>query len=222
MACYNCMVPYLCPEMPQRQKDALAYAVKEPLVYTNVQLRNWKAFQALGTHTIYLPGSYWSMMSLDFPVSIGAYKFPKSPEDPCVVHIQRTPCSPGLSNKDQYRAGRWELYTTKFETYEAHVRDLFGRVLGKAGFDADRDIQAITVNRWPHGYAYEYNSLFEPLDRPESERPCVIGRQPFGRITIANSDSGGAAYTNVAIDQAHRAVTEILARLAGSVPQTVE
>ena len=167
LACYNCMVPYLCPEMPQRQKDALAYAVKEPLVYTNVQLRNWKAFQALGTHTIYLPGSYWSMMSLDFPVSIGAYKFPKSPEDPCVVHIQRTPCSPGLSNKDQYRAGRWELYTTKFETYEAHVRDLFGRVLGKAGFDADRDIQAITVNRWPHGYAYEYNSLFEPLDRPE-------------------------------------------------------
>lgn len=222
MACYNCMVPYLCPEMSLRQKEALAYAVKEPLVYTNVLLRNWTAFQKLGMHEIYLPGSYYSMISLDFPVSIGDYKFPKSPDEPCIVHLQRTPCNPGLPNKDQYRAGRWELYTTPFETFENHVRDLFGRILSKGGFDAARDIEAITVNRWPHGYAYEYNQLFEPIDRPESERPCVIGRQPFGRITIANSDSGGAAYTNVAIDQAHRAVMEILASMSGTKLQTVE
>ena len=222
LACYNCMVPYLCPEMPEHQKAALAYAVKEPLVYANVQLRNWKAFQKLGTHQIYLPGGYWSAISLDFPVSMGKYKFPSSPEEPCIVHVQRTPCSPGLANKDQYRAGRWELYTTPFETFETHICDLFTRILAKGGFDAERDIEAITVNRWPHGYAYEYNRLFEPLERPDSERPCVVGQQPFGRITIANSDSGGAAYTNVAIDQGYRAVTEVLARMAGSISRTVE
>jgi spermidine dehydrogenase len=214
LACYNMAIPYMCPEMPDKQKEALAYAVKIPLVYTNVQIRNWKAFQKLGLSSIYAPGSYFSNIALDYPVSIGDYKFPRSPDESCVLHLLRTPCQPGLPCKDQYRAGRWELFTTKFETFEQHVRNQLGRMLSAGGFDPATDIEAITVNRWPHGYAYEYNRLFEPLDRPESDRPCVVGRQPFGRITIANSDSDGHAYTNTAIDQAHRAVQEIAAMRA--------
>jgi len=209
MACYNCVVPFMCQEMPEKQKAGLAYAVKQPLVYTNVQIRNWTAFQKLGIRYIYSPGGYFCSTTLDFPVSLGEYKFPSSPEESCLLHLVRTPCSPGLPCKEQFRAGRYELLTTPFETFERKIRDQLGRILGAGGFDPARDIQAITVNRWPHGYAYEYNSLFEPLDRPESERPCVIGRQPFGRITMANSDSDGHAYTNIAIDQAYRAVQEI-------------
>jgi spermidine dehydrogenase len=211
LACYNMVIPYLCPEMPDKQKEALAYAVKIPLVYTNVQIRNWKAFQKLGLSSIYAPGAYFSNIMLDFPVSMGGYKFPSSPDESCVLHLLRTPCKPGLPCKDQYRAGRWELFTTKFETFEQHVRDQLGRMLSAGGFDPTADIEAITVNRWPHGYAYEYNRLFEPLDQPAAERPCVIGRQPFGRITIANSDADGHAYTNIAIDQGHRAVKEVVA-----------
>jgi spermidine dehydrogenase len=211
LACYNMAIPYMCPEMPEKQKEALAYGVKIPLVYTNVQIKNWKAFQKLGIYQIYAPGAYFSNIALDYPVSMGSYKFSSSPDEPCVLHLLRTPCKHGLPCKEQYRAGRWELFTTKFETFEQQVRDQLGRMLGPGGFDPATDIEAITVNRWPHGYAYEYNRLFEPLDRPASERPCVIGRQSFGRITIANSDSDGHAYTNIAIDQAHRAVKEIIA-----------
>jgi spermidine dehydrogenase len=211
LACYNMAIPYLCPELPDKQKEALAYAVKIPLVYVNVQIKNWKSFQKLGLSSIYAPGSYFSNIALDYPVSMGGYNFPASPNEPCVLHLLRTPCQPGLSCKDQYRAGRWELFTTKFDTFELQVRDQLGRMLSAGGFDPAADIEAITVNRWPHGYAYEYNRLFEPLDRPDSERPCVIGRQPFGRITIANSDADGHAYTNIAIDQGHRAVRELIA-----------
>jgi spermidine dehydrogenase len=210
LAGYNMMIPYLCPEMSPRQKEALAYCVKMPLVYTNVQIRNWKAFQKLGISAIYAPGSYFSNITLDFPVSMGNYHYPSSPAESCLLHLLRVPCAPGLDCKDQYRAGRFELVTTTFETFERNLRDELGRALSAGGFDPIHDIEAITVNRWPHGYAYEYNELFEPLDRPESERPCVIGRQPFGRIKIANSDADGHAYTNTAIDQAHRAVQEIL------------
>jgi spermidine dehydrogenase len=39
--------------------------------------------------------------------------------------------------------------------------------------------------------------------------PHEIGRKPFGRITIANSDSGATAYTGVAMNQAWRAVNEL-------------
>jgi spermidine dehydrogenase len=210
LACYNSVVPYLCPEMPEKQKEGLAYAVKQPLVYANVQIRNWTSLQKLGVSYIYAPGSYFSSATLDFPVSLGDYKFPSSPEESCILHLVRTPCRPGLPCKEQFQAGRYELFMTSFETFERKIRDQLGRVLGGGGFDPAKDIQAITVNRWPHGYAYEYNQLFEPIDRPESERPCVIGRQPFGRITIANSDSDGHAYTNIAIDQAYRAVQEAL------------
>jgi spermidine dehydrogenase len=212
LACYNMVIPYLCPEMSDKQKEALAYAVRIPLVYTNVQIRNWKPFQKLGLNNIYCPGGYFSSFSLDFPVSIGEYKFPGSPDESCLLHLVRTPCKPGLDCKDQYRAGRYDLFTTTFETFERNIRDQLGRILAGTGFDSAQDIQAITVNRWPHGYAYEYNPLFEPLDRPASERPCVIGRKAFGRIKIANSDADGHAYTNIAIDQAYRAVTEISAK----------
>jgi spermidine dehydrogenase len=204
------MIPYLCPEMSARQKAALAYCVKIPLVYTNVQISNWKAFQKLGVSAVYAPGSYFTNITLDFPVSMGDYHYPSSPDESCLLHLLRTPCAPGEDCKDQYRAGRFELVSTPFETFERNVRDQLGRMLSAGGFDPARDIQAITVNRWPHGYAYEYNELFEPLDRPASERPCVTARQPFGRIKIANSDADGHAYTNTAIDQAHRAVREIV------------
>jgi spermidine dehydrogenase len=122
----------------------------------------------------------------------------------------RTPCKAGLPEHEQNRIGRAELLNTTFETFERNIRDQLGRTLGPGGFDPARDITAITVNRWPHGYAPEYNPLFDP-DVPEDQRPHVIGRMHFGRIAIANSDSGGGAYTDSAINQGHRAVMELLA-----------
>ncbi len=106
-----------------------------------------------------------------------------------------------------------QLLSTPFQTFERNIRDQLSRVLSGGGFDPARDIDAITVNRWPHGYAYEYNPLWDP-DWAPGQSPCEIGRRSFGRITIANSDAAAAAYTDAAIDQAHRAVTELIASKA--------
>jgi spermidine dehydrogenase len=209
LACYNMMIPYLCPELPAPQKDALHRLVKTPLVYTSVALRNRHPFDRLKLHRVYAPGSYHTYFHLNAHVDVGAYRSPRSTDDPVLVHMVRTPCQHGLAEHDQNRAGRAELLTTSFDTFERNIRDQLGRTLKEGGFDPARDITAITVNRWPHGYAPEYNPLFDP-DVPESQRPHVIGRAPFGRITIANSDAGGGAYTDVAIEQAHRAVMELL------------
>jgi spermidine dehydrogenase len=209
LAGYNMMIPYLCPELPEAQKEALHSLVKTPLVYTSVALRNWRPFVRLKLHRVYAPGSYHSYFHLNQHVDIGAYRSAASPDDPILVHMVRTPCRAGLSEHEQNRAGRAELLQTSFETFERNIRDQLGRTLADGGFDPARDITAITVNRWPHGYAPEYNPLFDP-ELPEDRRPHVIGRAQFGRITIANSDAGGAAYTDSAIDQAHRAVMELL------------
>jgi len=209
LACWNMMIPYLCPEMPERQKEALHYLVKVPLVYCSVGLRNWTSFQMLGIQSVTCPGSYWDSISLNAAVNIGDYHCPKSPNEPILLHFSRTPCKPGLPVREQQKSGRMELLVTSFEDFERTIRDQLARILSAGGFDPAEDILAITVNRWPHGYGYEYNPLFDP-DWPESERPNVIGRKKFGRITIANTDSGATAYTDVAIDQAYRAVQELV------------
>ena len=209
LACWNMMIPYLCPLLPARQKEALHYLVKVPLVYTNVSLTNWRAFVALGVSSIHCPGSYHSSVRLNPVVDIGSYRAPRSPDEPILVRMVRTPCHPGLSERDQHRAGRVELLGTSFATFEEKIRDQLSRILGAGGFDPARDITAITVNRWPHGYAYEYNPLFDPIWLP-GEAPHEIGRTGFGPIAIANSDAAAAAYTDAAIDQAHRAVAELL------------
>jgi spermidine dehydrogenase len=208
MACWNMMIPYLCPEVSEKQKEAMKYGVKVPLVYTSVAIRDWKAFEKLGVRSIDCPGMYHYQMALDMAVDIGGYESPKKPDEPILVRMERTPCLPGLSERDQHRAGRGDLLSTPFETFERSIRDQFARVLGDGGFDPARDITAITVNRWPHGYAYEYNYLFDP-EWPKGESPCEIARKRFGRIAIANSDAGAAAYTDQAMDQAWRAVEEL-------------
>jgi spermidine dehydrogenase len=211
LACYNMMIPHIMPELPAAQKQALALGVKAPLVYTNVAIRNWHAFVKLGINNIYSPYGYCSNTKLDYPVSLGGYRNPRNPNEPMVLHMTRVPLTPnqGLSNVEQFRLGRQQLLSTPFEEFEKRINDQLDRMLGPGGFQSARDIAAITVNRWPHGYAYDANSLFDP-DRP-GPPPYEIGRKRCGNVTIANSDAAWNAYAHEAIDQAWRAVNELQA-----------
>jgi spermidine dehydrogenase len=209
LACWNMMIPYLCEELPEAQKEALAYATKVPLLYTNVLFSNSTSFQKLKANAIYAPGGYHTYVNLDLPVSIGEYRCPRAPEEPAVVHMSKAPCRAGRPAREQNVAGRIELYNTTFETMERKIRQQLARTLGPGGFDPARDILAITVNRWPHGYAYEYSSLWDKFVLEGGETPCERARKTFGRIAIANSDAGAAAYTDEAINQAWRAVGEL-------------
>jgi len=186
----------------------LAYNVKVPLAYTNVQLKNWRAFEKLGVHEVYCPGAFFTNVEMDFPVSMGNYHFTQKSDEPCVIHLQYVPVGSGATARDKQRGGRARLMNMSFATFERNIREQMTRMLGSGGFDPASDIEAITVNRWPHGYAYEYNSLFDPI-WPPGQAPHEIGRQPFGKNHIANSDGGAFAYTNEAIDQGYRAAQEI-------------
>jgi spermidine dehydrogenase len=183
--------------------------IKTPLVYTSVAIRNWQAFKKLGVRSVYAPGGYHSYFHLNQPVNIGSYKSERDPAKPILVHMTRTPAQPGLPEREQHKAGRYELLNTPFETFEREIRAQLGRTLLGGGFDPAHDILGIAVNRWPHGYAPEYNALCDKgFDADHT--PNLIARKKFGNIAIANADSGMAAYTDVAMDQAHRAVGELL------------
>lgn len=215
MACYNALVPRMCPEMPATQKASLSNCIRAPLVYTNVLIRNWRSFEKLGISGVSCPGFFHHGVRLDFPVSIGDYAFSKSPDEPIVLHLTRVPGEPGNpSARAQFQAGKRDLLETSFETFERNVRDELNRILGDGGFDAARDIAGITVNRWPHGYAYTHDPetdsiAWEPELWPEDKRHWHRGSQPFGNIRIAGTDAASNAMTEAAIEQAYRAIEEI-------------
>ncbi len=218
LACYNAVIPFICEELPESQRQALSNALKAPLVYTNVLLRNWTAFAKLGTHAVRSPGSYFDNVNLTPPISIGGYRHASTPDEPAVMRMFRVPLVPearGRPAPEQWRAARRGLLATTFETFERKIRDQLGRMLSAGGFDPARDIAAITVNRWPHGYAFGQDSETGEVawrldDVPPERSSWLVARQPFGRIAIANSDAGAWAMTETAIGEAHRAVTELM------------
>ncbi|MNZ43563.1 protoporphyrinogen oxidase [compost metagenome] len=209
LACYNMMIPYLLRDLTAEQSHALAQNVKFPLVYTKVVIRNWQPFLKLGVHEIYAPSQPYSRVKLDYPVDIGGYTHPRDPNQPIGLHMVHVPTSPnsGMDARAQARAGRARLYAMTFEQLESAIREQLQAMLGPAGFDHQKDIQAITVNRWSHGYSYFANSLFD--DEEESEKLMNLARTKVGNVTIANSDAAWDAYAHAAIDEAWRAVDEL-------------
>lgn len=211
LACYNRIIPHLCPELPELQKENLKYAVKTPFAMANVLLRSGAAVNASGIAQYFCPGSFFEAVSQAPPVSLGGYPGGSQGDEPLVLWMAHMPAprNNGKQNaRELYRLGQHRLYTTPFAAFETEIRNQLAAMFGPKGFNADRDIEAITVNRWSHGYAYEYLGLYDP-DWDDGQAPHELGRKPFGRISIANSDAEGSAYLHAAIDAAARAVDEL-------------
>lgn len=209
MACYNSIIPHICDELPDSQVEAIQFATKVPFVIGNFAIRNWRAFADAGFHTIYSPGDvYFKFMPLDFPVSMGDYHYSKGPDEPIIVSAWYSPTERGLPAREQYKAGRRKLYELSYADFENDIVGHLDGMLGTYGFDAERDIAAITLNRWSHGYAYEFEEVGSPPEWGRDNGPHIAGRAQIGRISIANSDSEAYAYVDGAIDAADRAVNE--------------
>ncbi|MFI4889533.1 MAG: NAD(P)-binding protein [Steroidobacterales bacterium] len=206
---YSAMLPYICPELGATQRKAVSDQVRAPLVYVNVAVRNWRAWVNRGVHNICNPAGFYTQMKLDYPVSLGDYHCPTHPDEPMILHLIHVPWPDGAirDRRSAWRAARAMVYALRFDEFESHAHDELTRILGPGGFDADRDIAAITVNRWGHGYAYDPNPLFDDLS--EMDREMSASTLPLGRIHFAGSDTAWMAYAHKAIDSAHRAATEI-------------
>lgn len=208
MACFNSMIPYVTDDLPDGQAAALALNVKSPLVYSKVLVRDWKPWVELGVHEIYGVASHHSRVKLDYPVAMGGYRNPVRPEEPMVLHLVHVPTVPGIDEpRSALRASRGLLLRATFADHEAAIRRDLSRMLGPGGFDAERDILAITVNRWSHGYAWGLNTLVD--DEGTARAAMKLARRKVGNVVIANSDAGWSAYAHSAIDEAHRAVGEL-------------
>lgn len=215
MACYSAIVPHLIPELPAKQKAGLSYGEKNPLVYMSVLLRDGGIIEKTGVNQFNCPNSEYDWISTAPMVTMDDYKPEIKAGEPLVLFVANTPPpkrdvnNPNQTARDLIKAGRHKLYRMSFDDYERPLKKQLNKMFGQYGFDADKDIEAITVNRWPHGYAYEYMELFDPK-WGKGQAPHEIGRKPFGNITFANSDSEAYAYVDGAINAAWRSVKEQL------------
>ena len=218
LACYHSIIPHLCPAMPDTQKAALKYQVKFPMILTNVLLRNSEALDKLGVDGIACPGRLHARLFLFKGLHTGGYQRPDNADEAVslVFWGSISPPEDAIDLRSQLRGSRQKLLELSFEDFEREVRTVLDGLLGPAGFDVSEDILAITVNRWPHGYSYEYMQLWDPEWQP-GEAPHEIARQRFGSIAIANADAGASAYTHVAIDQAYRAIADLPDETDGSL-----
>ena len=207
MACHNAMVPHIVSDLPGEQANALSEQLKSPLVYTSVGLRNWRAFKEQGIGLAMSPGNMHQTLFIDFPVSLGGYRHTEGPDAPCVIQMISCPYSEqaGKPAKEQYREARYRMLGTPFSVYEAEVREHLGGMLSSKSFNFDRDVASLTVNRWAHGYTVADRE--DPAAGPGGS--VTVGRQPHGRITIANSDSAPEADAIAAMEMGYRAVTEL-------------
>ena len=197
LACYNMMIPHIVSDLPQDQHQALSKLTKIPLQFSNIGMRNWRAMKEIGVGFAMSPGNIHQAINMDFPTSVGGYEYTKTPDDPCILHLRcclqgDTPFAPAI---EQFREARYRMLTLSFKDYELDIRSQLEGMFSKKLFNFDRDVQSITINRWAHGYSYG--------------NAGALGRRPFGRITIANSDAVNSSLVQRAIDEAWRAVTEI-------------
>ena len=216
---YYSMLPHICPDVPEHQVVALTKTVRAPLVYTNVLIRNWQSLAKLGMRRAYCPGSFFQTVMPTHPVSMGDYRYSQLPDEPIVLHLQHIPVTPGVTASEQFRAGKRALLAMPFETFERNLRDQLGRMLGPGGFDPARDIAGITVNRWPHGYAYSIDTdsgdvAWLPSRWQNERRPWLDARSGIGNIVFAGTDGSSNAMTESAIEEAHRAVNSLKERSA--------
>jgi spermidine dehydrogenase len=199
MACYNMMIPHIVSDLPAEQAAALKLQTKSPFVYTSVGLRNWRGMKDSGIGVAMSPGNMHQAVLMDFPVSMGGYNFTDSADEPCVIQMISCPFGTfGAEPEVQFRQARRRMLSLQFDDYEKEIRRHLSGMLAKDLFDFNRDVASISVNRWAHGYTFG-----GPGDSVR------VGRQPFGRITVANCDSGPGADAKTAVMMAHRAVNEL-------------
>jgi len=210
MACYHMIIPHLCPDLPKEQKEAQKYQVKRPLLLTNVLIRSSQALDKLGISGARCPGRMHGHIFMFKGINTSGYnhKFADTGPVPLTFWGSISPPEDIVHVNDQCRASREKMLTLTFEDYEREVRSVLDNMLGPTGFDVKNDILAITVNRWPHGYALDYLDLWDP-EWPDGEAPHNIASKPHGNISFANSDAGASAYTHTAIEQAFRAINEL-------------
>jgi spermidine dehydrogenase len=175
----------------------------------NVAVHNWRFLYNQGmTGCRWFDDGIGNYMEVRKLSLTGGVEPTISPDSPVVLSLKVLFSDPRFSTEEQGNRGRAELLATPFRNYERSIRQQFTDMFGASGFDAQRDIAGIILNRWGHAYLSPQPGFFFGKDGQPAPRE-ILRKAPFGRIAFANTDLAGAMDHRFSILEAQRAINQL-------------
>lgn len=200
---------HIVQDLPDTHRQAYAAFYRSPCLMANVAVRNWRFLYKMGLSGCRWFGGHCGDYFEVRKLALTGNADPTiGPDSPIVLSLKVLFSYPGYSTEDQGHRGRGEMLTTSFHEYEKRIREQFTEMFSKSGFDADRDIAGIILNRWGHAYLSPQPGFFFGKDGKPAPREVLRGA-PFGRIAFANTDLAGAMDHRFSILEAQRAVEQL-------------
>jgi spermidine dehydrogenase len=201
---------HIVRDLPAAQQEAYGQFFRSPCMMANVAVNNWRFLAKMGiTGCRWFGGQLGNYFELRRMATIGNVAKTISPDSPLVLTLKVLYSYPGLSTENQGHRGRAEMIAIPFREYERRIRQQFIDMFSGTGFEAERDIAGIVLNRWGHAYLSPQPGFFFGKDRKPAPRD-VLRAKPFGRIAFANTDLAGAMDHRFSILEAQRAVAQLL------------
>ena len=201
---------HIVKDLPEAHRQAYAEFYRSPCMMMNVAVGNWKFLYKMGMTGCRWFGGIGDYMEVRKLALTGSEEPTIRPESPVVLTVKVLYSYPGYSTEEQGHRGRGEMLATSFREYERQIREQFTEMFGSAGFDAQKDIAGIILNRWGHAYLSPQPGFFFGKDGKPAARE-VLRKAPFGRIAFANTDLAGAMDHRFSILEAERAVSQLSA-----------
>lgn len=198
-------------DLPTDYRHAYAQFFRAPCIMANVAVRNWRFLAKMGISQAQWFDGIGNYLAVRRVATFGGGAPALSPDSPTVLTLKILFANPGRPLPEQINTGRYQMMTTPFSAYEKRLRDQFTSMFSKQGFDANRDIAGIILNRWGHAYLAPQPGFFFGKDGQPGPAE-LMRRHPFGRIAFANSDLSGIMDHRASIAEAHRAVQQVSAR----------
>ncbi len=197
-------------DLPKGHREAMDTFMHAPMMIINVALRNWKFMDKLGVASVrwFDDDLGWFTTLRRQMILDGEEPMPMEPDKPTVLTMYNSFCTPGLPIEQQTVVARMKMFGMSYSDIEEKVRAQFTAMFGPGGFDADRDIAGIIVNRQGHAYCATPPGFFFGKDGKPTASDVI--RQPHGRIVFAHAELLGYQMWEGAVHEGERAAKQLL------------
>ena len=202
---------HIVSDLPQDYLDAMSHFPRSPMLIANVALNNWRFLYKLGYTACSWRGGIGYTANIRSNMYIGDYRPPLDPDRPNLMTFYIPFDQRGLPLEKQGPAARAKMLATSYREYERAIRSQMVTMFGMAGFDPQRDIAGIVLNRWGHAYVNAGPGFYYGKDGKPAPRDIM--RQPLARLAFAHSELEGNQNWMAAIREARRAAQQVSAML---------
>ncbi len=194
--------------LPPEYREAYGEFHVSPILVANVAVTNWRFLYRLRLTACKWFGGFGFGCNIRKPMVVGDYRPPLRPDMPNVLTFYVSFHEPGLPVEEQGERGRKKLLETSYAEYESQIVGQMRKLFSGSGFDAEKDIAGIILNRWLYAYVNPQPGFH--FGRDGKPAPPDVIRRPFGRIAFAHAELNGHQHWVAAVEEGRRAARQVM------------